>query len=83
MAGQAWPQLPQLAAFVVRLISQPFAALPSQLPKPLSQLETWQLPELQLVAALLSAQLLPHWPQCVLVLRRCSQPSPGALLQLP
>lgn len=32
LRGQTVPQLPQFAAFVFRLASQPLAALPSQLP---------------------------------------------------
>jgi hypothetical protein len=65
------------------LVSQPLAALPSQFPKPLSQLDTAQLPELQVATAFVSAQALPQPPQCVVLFRRCSQPSAAVVLQSP
>lgn len=83
LAGQAAPQALQCAALVCKLVSQPLLALASQLPKPALQVDTWQEPELQLEAALLSVQGLPHWPQCVAEFKRSSQPSAALLLQLP
>src|SRR5689334_5172700 len=44
---QMLPQPPQLLMSPVVLVSQPFAALPSQLPKPALQLATVQVPPAQ------------------------------------
>ena len=59
----AFPQLPQLLLFEVRLTSQPFAGLPSQLPKPGVQLVTKQDPALHAELALASEHVFPHTPQ--------------------
>jgi hypothetical protein len=83
LAAQAAPHALQCWASVIRLVSQPLLALASQLPKPALQLDTWHEPELQLEAALLSAHARLHWPQCVAVFKRCSQPSALLELQLP
>lgn len=83
LLGHAWPHALQFWALVFKLVSQPLAAAPSQLPKPVLQLATAQLPELQLAVALASEQALPHPPQCVVVFSFCSQPSAAELLQLP
>ena len=81
LLGQAWPQPLQCWALVWRLVSQPLAALPSQLPKPPLQAVSWQLPVLQLAVPLarLHATLQPA--QWVLLLSCVSQPA--VLLQLP
>ncbi len=58
------PQL--LASVPLRLVSQPFDATPSQLPKPLVHDETPQTPLLQLAAAFASEHVLqvpPPVPQ--------------------
>jgi hypothetical protein len=41
---QTWPHVPQLAALVAVLVSQPFAALPSQSPKSGLQPTSWHVP---------------------------------------
>jgi hypothetical protein len=69
---QLTPQEPQLAALVARVVSQPFVALPSQLPKPELHDPTEQTPEEQAAVAFGSEQPLPQAPQfptlvCVLV----------------
>jgi hypothetical protein len=64
------------------LVSQPFAGLPSQLPKPELQLETVQLPPEQPGVPLGAEHALlqaPQWPTVVLVL--ISQPSGTLPLQ--
>jgi hypothetical protein len=64
---QALPQAPQWKVDVFRLVSQPFAALPSQLPEPwLQAIE--QFPPAQLGMPLVALQALPQAPQCVTVL---------------
>jgi hypothetical protein len=59
---QAWPQEPQFAALAFRFVSQPFATLPSQSPKPGSQ-PIWQLPPLHTGAPFEALQACPHVPQ--------------------
>jgi hypothetical protein len=61
----ARPQVPQCALLVVRLVSQPFIALPSQLPKP--RLHTCpQLPLEHMGEAFADAEhATPHEPQCI------------------
>jgi hypothetical protein len=83
LAWQVVPQAPQLVAVVCKLVSQPLAAFASQLPKPALHVDTWQLPELQLAAALARLHGLPHWPQCSAEFSRSSQPSAALPLQLP
>lgn len=62
--GQAFPHVPQLAVLVLRFVSQPFPARPSQLPKPLLHAPSAQAPAAQAGAALARpAQALPHVPQ--------------------
>ena len=63
-AVQAWPQEPQSAAVVLRLVSQPLLATPSQFPKPAVQDTTVQALDTQpSVVTLASAQTCPHEPQ--------------------
>jgi hypothetical protein len=62
--------------------SQPFAALPSQLPKPVLQLPMAQLPVLQVAVALARLQPVPHVPQSVVVVVGVSQPLAKLLSQL-
>jgi hypothetical protein len=73
--AQAWLQPPQFLLSVAMLISQPSAAWPLQLAKLGLQLPIWQLPELQLLAALAKPQRWPHLPQLLVVFRSVSQPS--------
>jgi hypothetical protein len=63
---QAAPQAPQFSKLVRRFVSQPFAALLSQLPKPALQVKP-QAPLVQVAAALAAAvqawQVVPPLPQ--------------------
>ncbi|MBI5518035.1 MAG: hypothetical protein HY909_29965 [Deltaproteobacteria bacterium] len=59
----ARPQLPQCAAVVVRSVSQPLAAVPSQSPYPEAQDCTTHSPAAQPLVARSSAQAIPHIPQ--------------------
>jgi hypothetical protein len=80
---QAAPHAPQLAV-VRRLVSQPFGALPSQLPKPALQAPKVQLPVVQLApVAFAGAQPTPQPPQFVVVRRLASQPFGMFPSQLP
>jgi len=63
MAPQAKPQVPQLLGSVAVLVSQPLAALPSQLAKPALQLATWQEPAMQAAVPLGAEQAVPQAPQ--------------------
>lgn len=56
------PQLPQLVALLFRLVSQPLATLPSQLPKPALQAMA-HLPALQLAVPFTLLHCAPHAPQ--------------------
>jgi hypothetical protein len=77
------PQVRQLLTAVLRLVSQPFSAMPSQLPKPELQVPSAQRPLAQVAVALGKLQVLPHAPQwVVLVLVLASQPLPLLLSQL-
>jgi len=80
---QMVPQVRQLLTAVLRLVSQPFSAMPSQLPKPVLQTPSAQRPLAQVADALGKLQVLPQAPQCVvLVLVLASQPLPLLLSQL-
>ncbi|MFT5359197.1 MAG: hypothetical protein ACI9KE_006440 [Polyangiales bacterium] len=76
------PQPPQLLN-VLSWRSQPFALLPSQLPKPLAQVPRVHEPVLQLSLALFRLQLVPHPLQLVRVLSRASHPFAGFPSQSP
>lgn len=80
---QLVPQRPQLAGSRVSELSQPFAALPSQSPKPERHVNP-QLPAVHVTVALaLAGHGFPHRPQCdVLVLVLTSQPLAGSESQL-
>jgi hypothetical protein len=78
------PQAPQFDALVLVLVSQPFDAFPSQLPKPALQLPTPQTPALHAPVAFAGAQSRPQPPQCdALVLVLVSQPLAVLPSQLP
>ena len=84
---QGRPQPPQLSSSVFRLVSQPSAEPPEQLPQPALQLPMVQVLDTQVPAALgkSSVQLLPQLPQFSESFVVCtSQPSRSAfsLLQL-
>jgi hypothetical protein len=59
----ALPQLPQCEALLVRFVSQPLAALPSQSPVPGLQLVQPQVPPTQLAVPLGHVQTFPQPPQ--------------------
>jgi hypothetical protein len=60
---QAFPHAPQWATFVRTSASQPFAAFPSQFPKPVAQVAIPQAPAAQTPVAFAGAQVAPHAPQ--------------------
>jgi hypothetical protein len=65
-------------------VSQPFAALPSQLPKPELHDPSWQTPPEQVAPAFAKAHTLPHAPQLLTsVFRFASQPFDELPSQLP
>jgi hypothetical protein len=63
------------------LVSQPLAALPSQLPKPALHAVSWQVPVAQEADALGKLHVVPQAPHDERVLRLVSQPSVGSPLQ--
>jgi hypothetical protein len=83
-AAHARPHIPQLVALVLRLVSQPLAALPSQSPKPALQLSPHAPAAHVAVALAPAAHILPHIPQfAALVRRSISQPLTALPSQLP
>ncbi len=82
-ASQLLPQAPQCVLVLIG-VSQPLAALLSQLPKPAAQLDTVHWPPAQPAVALDREQVRPHMPQAVgVVLRSTSQPLEGLPSQSP
>jgi hypothetical protein len=81
-AGHAAPHAPQLVVVLVRLVSQPLVATPSQSPKPVLQRKP-QAPDPQVVVALARAgHALRHAPQLATsVVVLISQPSLAVALQ--
>jgi hypothetical protein len=83
-AVHTFPQVPQLFTSVLLLISQPFAAMPSQFAKPALQVATAHVPAVHEGVPFAVLQVSPQVPQLptdvsVLV----SQPFVGLLSQLP
>jgi len=76
-------QLPQWAASVARLISQPFEAVPSQSPYPELHPTTAQAPVAHVAVAFGRAQGIPQAPQFVSVATSVSHPLTALLSQLP
>lgn len=74
----AAPHPPQLAVLVLMFVSQPFALLPSQLPKPASHPTSWQVPLAHDSVAFAMSQATPHAPQLVSVFRLVSHPLVGS-----
>jgi hypothetical protein len=72
-AVHARPHIPQLVTVLVAA-SQPLAALPSQLPKPMLQLAIAHEPVAHVGVALATVQGAPHAPQFVTELSRTSHP---------
>jgi hypothetical protein len=82
-AGHALPQAPQCETLLVVLVSQPFAALPSQLPKPAVHEATRHEPEAHVAEPFATEQPTPQPPQCVVLLSGVSQPLLALPSQLP
>src|SRR5262249_19772946 len=74
--GQTWRHMPQLLAFWFRLVSQPVAGVPLQLPKPVVHDRT-QVPPGHVAVSLLVLQTLPHAPQFEVEVVLVSQPLLG------
>ena len=80
----AEPHAPQCEALVSVLVSQPFTALPSQLPKPALQAPSVQTPLTHDSAAFARLHTAPHPPQLArLVFVFVSQPLPALPSQSP
>lgn len=80
---QTFPQEPQFDVLVSVLVSQPFTALPSQLPKPPEQ-TGWQALAEQLVVPWTFVHAVPQAPQFApLFVRFVSQPFCALPSQLP
>jgi hypothetical protein len=82
LTPHAAPHAPQLTS-VLRGVSQPLVASPSQLPKPLLQRPRVHVPVPQLAAALARVQPTPQPAQFVAVFNGCSQPLASFVSQLP
>jgi hypothetical protein len=67
---------------VPSVVSQPLVALPSQLPKPVLQVPSVQVPVLQLALALARLHPTLQSPQSVVVVTLRSQPLSGLASQL-
>jgi hypothetical protein len=82
--AHARPHAPQFSRSVRMSTSQPFVAIPSQLPKPALQVKP-QAPAVQVAAAFARAgQTFPHLPQWIgLVAKFASQPLAALPSQLP
>jgi hypothetical protein len=84
-AGHTLPHAPQCELLVVTGVSQPFSALPSQLPQPASHAPSPHVPPAHAAVPCAGAgHALPQLPQCNrLVLWLVSQPLPASPSQLP
>jgi hypothetical protein len=83
-AGHTLPHAPQLALLAVRSVSQPFAGLPSQSPKPVAQVAMAQRPMVHAAEALGTWQRLTHAPQRAgSLFKLVSQPLAGSPSQSP
>jgi hypothetical protein len=80
----ARPHAPQCAVVLLVFTSQPLAAIPSQLAKPIAQLATAHTPATHEGVALASAHARPQPPQCATVVSVfTSQPLIGLASQFP
>jgi hypothetical protein len=75
------PQAPQLLLSLPRLVSQPFASMPSQFPKPVLHAPRPHAPPVQTAAAFAKPHALPHVPHVCGAERSASQPLAGLLSQ--
>lgn len=81
---QVFPQRPQCAFDVKRLVSQPLLGFPSQSPKPALHAPIPQTPPVHAPVALAGAHARPHAPQCmVLDCSPVSHPFPALPSQSP
>lgn len=62
-AEHALPQLPQLVSVILRSVSHPLPALPSQLPKLAAHVDTPQTPATQFGVPIMAEQTVPHMLQ--------------------
>jgi hypothetical protein len=76
LGAHAIPQAPQCSALVRVSTSQPLATIPSQSPRPGSQLAIPHTPAAQAPVALAGAQAVPHAPQWAALTRVSTQPPP-------
>jgi hypothetical protein len=76
-----YPHEPQFATLDAVPVSHPFGVLPSQLPQPLVQLASVQMPLLHWVSAFGRLQPTPQAPQFDRVASDVSQPSDARPLQ--
>jgi hypothetical protein len=75
IAGHALPHIPQWVTELLSSVSQPLAAIPSQSPKPVSQLATAHIPIAHEAVAWGSMHRLPQRPQLFMsVARRTHSP---------
>jgi hypothetical protein len=79
--GQTFPHPPQLLV-VLSGVSQPLAAIASQLPKPMLQAARAHEPVEQEALAFANAQAAPHAPQLLRLSSGVSQPSAAIASQL-
>ncbi len=83
-AGHAAPHIPQLASDVRVSVSQPFAAIASQLPRPAAHDATVQIPAAHAAVANGSEHAVAHDPQLATEVRKsASQPLAVLPSQLP
>ena len=82
MAPHEKPQVPQLLSSLVVSVSHPLPTLPSQSPRPESQLVITQVPPAQEVVAPAALQGVLQEPQSLSVSSEVSQPSGSFPLQL-
>jgi hypothetical protein len=61
--GHTLPQVPQLLGSFVRLASHPLVASPSQFPNPALHWARVQVPDVHVLPAFWSEQVVPHVPQ--------------------
>ena len=62
-AAHTLPQDAQFEALLVRFVSHPLAAMPSQLPRPIAQLDTPHTPATQFGVPPIVEQTVPHMLQ--------------------
>jgi hypothetical protein len=81
--AQRLPHAPQFNTLLLKSVSQPLAALMSQLPKPAVHIPTAHAPITHVAVALGTAHARPHAPQLATVSSALSQPFAAFMSQLP